>query len=953
MTTMLVHLVSALLLCCATADQTTMQYTYTSYVYLWGETKQTFRVSASVEVDEIGPARGPYEGTEAVLYLVHLYHINIEAIKDGKVVKNKPDVKKPQLDELYGKPFRFIQKKNLEIAEVQFQRSDIENTEAVNFKKGVLSAFQAHNDDQDEEDVEETDVLGRHTTHYRVTHFNHTKQIKKSYKTDDIKTFGNNDVNKDGVDVDVEEETTVDETNRITETKGVMKIRIKRNIAREKRYADENSPHTIYVMAKDVDIADNFDSDNTYDMKFNNETRRSSSRKRRMAELDTSKGEDSFITTSLIGDFSPENAKMHRYNKLLELVEEEGLTKILKRFYDTPTDGDILRHLREALNLENLLHSKPASSKDHGNTKPKNLEGATHVNLIDKVVKETKTKLSDCLSHWDLCKGIVNLYIVGGQAAGEKMIKVMLAMDISDTNLNEFLSLLTPMKNPSDALVNAVRKKYQDESSEVKTTLMFTLTALAGERSVSEELRAAITKSMLEKLSTINKDNCQADDSMFDVLEATGNLADPAIIDRMIQIGKDCMNKPALVMGTVHALAEICSDQRVVEYYTFLIENAVCDVKLTVIGSMRDKISSDIVEGRHGSWPREEYNSLDLRLKDIYNENSGDFHCIHDEIFNYFSDKPDNRGEGFLTSGGRSKRGLSHYSCSAWGPYGSRYTSIQSSSSFSSDNWKYPDNRHCLAHFRLGVSSANANLYAGAFAGINRKYCNWKIFARVYANANVLGKSFYIASAHFYQYKYGTLINLRAYLKIGYKTYVDYTSRIKTTLSQTWSRDWHWDIDIWGINIYVASLTLRVTIKPRVDFKVKINPCNSGCAVCATVTPKATLQISGGAAVSVLGLKGGLDVNVRLNYLVDGVGKIGVYSGVCVGLYHGHDPMTVFFSAWYQWWWGGRQTWSPNTLSWRVASASRKTIYWNCLAGWPWYRRPVFTIASRDQIQIT
>ncbi|CAH1781876.1 unnamed protein product, partial [Owenia fusiformis] len=114
----LVHLATALLLYGVTADQTTLQYTYTSYVYLWGETKQTFRVSAIVEVDEIGPAKGPYEGTEAVLYLVHLHHIKIDPIKDGKVIKDKSDVnktagervKKRPLDEVYKKPFRFIQR---------------------------------------------------------------------------------------------------------------------------------------------------------------------------------------------------------------------------------------------------------------------------------------------------------------------------------------------------------------------------------------------------------------------------------------------------------------------------------------------------------------------------------------------------------------------------------------------------------------------------------------------------------------------------------------------------------------------------------------------------------------------------------------------------------------------------------------------------------------------------
>ncbi|CAH1781877.1 unnamed protein product, partial [Owenia fusiformis] len=296
---------------------------------------------------------------------------------------------KRPLDEVYKKPFRFIQRKDGSIAEVQFQKSDLENTEVVNFKKGVLSAFQTHNDDRDEEDVDETDVLGEHTTHYRVTHFNHTKKIKKSYKTNDVKRFGNNDINKDGVDVDVEEELTVDDTNRITESKGVMKIRIKRNPEKEKRNAEENSPHTIYVRAKDVDLADNFDSDNTFDMKLNQETRRSLNRKRRVVELDTKQGQDSFVTTSLLGDFSQENAKRHRFKKLLEIIEEQGLLKILKRFYQTPTDTEILRHLREALHLENMLSARPTSSKEHHNINPKNEESVPRVSLINSVVKET------------------------------------------------------------------------------------------------------------------------------------------------------------------------------------------------------------------------------------------------------------------------------------------------------------------------------------------------------------------------------------------------------------------------------------------------------------------------------------------------------------------------------------------------------------------------------------
>ncbi|CAH1781871.1 unnamed protein product, partial [Owenia fusiformis] len=385
----------------------------------------------------------------------------IDPIRDGKVIKDKPDVnktagervKKRPLDELYKKPFRFIQRSDGSIAEAQFQKSDLENTEVVNFKKGVLSAFQTHNDDQDK-DVDETDVLGEHTTHFKVMHFNHTKKIRKSYKTDDMKRFGNNDVNKDSIDVDVEEELTVDETNRITESKGVIKIRLKRNKEKEKRDNEENNPHTIYIRANDVDIADNFDSDNTFDMILENKTKRSLNRKTRMVELNTSQSEDSFVTTSLLGDFNRENAKKHRYQKLLELIEEEGLVKILKRFYANPTDVDILRHLREALQLENIISAKRASSKDHDSINLKKGESAPRVSLIDRVVKETKSKLTDCLTQWELCKGIVNLYIVGGQAAGEKMIKAMLMMKLSDKNVNEFLSMLTSMRNPSESLVN-------------------------------------------------------------------------------------------------------------------------------------------------------------------------------------------------------------------------------------------------------------------------------------------------------------------------------------------------------------------------------------------------------------------------------------------------------------------------------------------------------------------
>ncbi|CAH1781869.1 unnamed protein product, partial [Owenia fusiformis] len=204
------------------------------------------------------------------------------------------------------------------------------------------------------------------------------------------------------------------------------------------------------------------------------------------------------------------------------------------------------------------------------------------------------------------------------------------------------------------------------------------------------------------------------------------------------------------------------------------------------------------------------------------------------------------------------------------------------------------------------------------------------------------------------QYKYGTSLKLRAYLKIGSKTHVDYTLTYNVpSYSQTWSKYWQWNIDIWGINIYVGSLTLSITIKPGVHFTVKVYPCSTGCAVCAKVTPKVTLQITGGATASLASVvRGGIRVSVNLNYLVEGDGRVGVFTSTCVGLYHGHDPMTVSISAWYQirtkvrvkvsWWpprfsvrweWGSVKTWSPKSSSWSIGSASRKTIYYKCISG--------------------
>ncbi|CAH1781870.1 unnamed protein product, partial [Owenia fusiformis] len=164
------------------------------------------------------------------------------------------------------------------------------------------------------------------------------------------------------------------------------------------------------------------------------------------------------------------------------------------------------------------------------------------------------------------------------------------------------------------------------------------------------------------------------------------------------------------------------------------------------------------------------------------------------------------------------------------------------------------------------------------------------------------------------QYKYGTSLKLRAYLKIGSKTHVDYTLTYNVpSYSQTWSKYWQWNIDIWGINIYVGSLTLSITIKPGVHFTVKVYPCSTGCAVCAKVTPKVTLQITGGATASLASVvRGGIRVSVNLNYLVEGDGR----------------PR---FSV--RWEWGSVKTWSPKSSSWSIGSASRKTIYYKCISG--------------------
>ncbi|CAH1801118.1 unnamed protein product, partial [Owenia fusiformis] len=120
------------------------------------------------------------------------------------------------LDKRYGNPFKFIQRADGSIAEILFHQKDLSKTNVLNFKRGIVSAFQTSTSDEDAV-VEETDQMGSHKTKYKVlSGKGKSKKLQKQFAASDIKV--------EGAEIEGDEEQDV-EDGKVVNGKGTVKIK--------------------------------------------------------------------------------------------------------------------------------------------------------------------------------------------------------------------------------------------------------------------------------------------------------------------------------------------------------------------------------------------------------------------------------------------------------------------------------------------------------------------------------------------------------------------------------------------------------------------------------------------------------------------------------------------------------------------------------------------------------
>ncbi|CAH1801120.1 unnamed protein product, partial [Owenia fusiformis] len=435
-----------------------------------------------------------------------------------------------------------------------------------------------------------------------------------------------------------------------------------------------------------------------------------------------------------------------------------------------------------------------------------------------------------------------------------------------------------------------------------------------------------------------------------DTLEAIGNMGDERLVDKVIEVAEKFPDNPSIQTAAIHALRAQFGLLRVQQWLKKAMQNGDCDLKENAMNTLRDRISIDFLNGVKGKWPLYHFTAFDEWLEDLFLDgNDTEFECIFSDMEKYFQDKLDPEAKKVLLKyKGIIPRKVEHSSCSYWNDFGGRYNGIQSAGTFLSDNQRYNHNAHCLAHFSVGGSKAIAHLKTGAFAGRHCCACNFKVFAKAYGYGYVYGKYLSIGTVEFYAYKYYSTFELRGYVRVGGKTFLDYRNRCclnGLVYSRTWTTpSFGWRITVYRIQVFILKIDLGVDIRPYFSFTLRTSLWTS-CGIDAYAKPKAHLRISGGVSVSLWLIRGGIDLGVNLNYYIRANAKAAYPNQACAGLYHGYDSQSISVRAWYQrkylnkhgtwrpwkWSWDWTSRRYLTLASWNVGGVSENKIWYGCV----------------------
>ncbi|GFQ92085.1 uncharacterized protein TNCT_109641 [Trichonephila clavata] len=449
---------------------------------------------------------------------------------------------------------------------------------------------------------------------------------------------------------------------------------------------------------------------------------------------------------------------------------------------------------------------------------------------------------------------------------------------------------------------------------------------------------------ILTRLIRERQDSCELNSFFIDILEAIGNLKSDKSSSDVLEVSKRCKSNNDVQIACVHALRHATHLPLVQEWIQNAITDGDCEILREIIGSLMDSIQDQELTPDAVLWPRFGFNDIDDLLK-THLRNS---RCSSEDIILYFKRKRNPEANEIAQnyfgpesepwdpqSHIRQKRAVwDDLNCQDW-TEDSRFVNIQDREEFAADRATYNKRKSCLGFKKLGTKGANAEIYAGVFAGVKEPSSplKYKLFTKFVSQLNFLGQQLEIGSFRFY-HQNG---KMNAQVKIMGRTRQEFTHDGCTPTDLMYRPLKH--VPLFNINIGIAQLSLGIQISSQLGI-------NTACPGLEEyqMQPVTNVRVGGEAMGTVLFMRGAANLGGNFNYRLQFT--FTPSPNMCLKGSHGHDPMSINFETYYQLWnkltddWGRARTWRPGFLSWNITRGNIK----------PWFNETCIRPRSTDSI---
>lgn len=929
-------------------------FRYSSVSNLWGTAGGDILLNADIALHCLGDDTGGMYGSEALKYRAQISNLMIEQrtesennssrrrggaddasknpwekvkgfFKGSSENQDKPTDKKEdaekefnskEVQHLYSMPFLFVQLANGSIPEIRFAENEVNISEVKNFKRHLVDSFATNlNFNRKQEVVAESSAIGHHMSSYDITkndkptslHLAEGRMLEaeepilvvsKMITGNDILYLAPSKALNDLEKVDLKmQQKQVFQGGKLISSSGTSSLHIFQSPETEKNRGKREAEEDVSVY---------FQAHSSFDLQLY--------KKQSCSEKPHSQKENKESTIYFSASRFAETDDSAEVEKLKSLQE---------------TVGDINEAFQSLLNGEEAKFDEKMELMFEMVAKEINLnldhESGSASNVVRNVL--TKEKMTDmCTRKFSFCKDFVQLLALAGGSNAENVLLSFVSekSSLTSNEIRFIIDVLSDVSRPSRELLDSLDKLLS--GNKLNSDLMGSVSLTAGSVGFGfeEKEKTGISKTLVNLLRS-KMDSCHSDSIILDVLEAIGNLGSEQTVSAVLEVSEKCRKEEAVEIACLHALRHSVHLSSVQKWMKNAVASGGCDLTDEVAGTLLEKIQDQ--EEKHDAinWPRYNFNEVDEILKKKLFASS----CSPDSIVLYFRRKqnaeandiakkfqPETESKRHGSNTRQMRAPWSPFGCREW-TYDYKYPQIQTNSEFASDRQTFNLRRSCLMTKRMGPAKANADIYAGMFAGLQSPSLptNYKIFTKLVFEANFLSRHLEIGSFYFYIHSGST----KTYVRIMGKTHEKVTtSDVCSLVSKLFKYRYQQHIPIYKFNIYVVQVSLGIHLQIELSLSI-------GCpGTEVKVQPKVTLRAGGEAMGTVAFVRAGLNLGGNFNYKLQFI--FTQKEKLCVKGNHGYDPMSVSIQTWFQFWkiwgwrWGHRWIWRPGFLSWNIGN---------------------------------